>query len=164
MTTKLATLAAAFASSWVELERSTEDDPAWTLADDAPEWMKEIVRKAHADFFPDDWRYRFIRSVSLEIAEVLEYEPTADLDDARHERIDSLIPIYNMERVNWLASSLHRGGYVDDALENMGGHLNHEDGIFHLLAYGIDAELTEIWFAVEAGLKEQTDDEDEDGE
>lgn len=157
----IATLAATLAASFVKDKRNDGTEFV-KLKADAPAWAQDAVQAAHADMMPDDWRYRMIREVALELDEVLSYNADADLDDAAHERIDSLIPVYNWDRLQWVASSLYRAAYVDEALENMGGHLSHEDGLFTLLAYGLEQEYREIWYALTKALADEVEAEEDD--
>lgn len=123
--------------------------------DGTPDWMLAIVREAHDTMMPNDTSYSMILSVINDMDDLLRYDAETDLDELQHERIDSLIPVYNMERAAWLASHLNRAEYVNEALENMGGQLGHGDDIYSLLAYGIDVELRNIWAAVERGVDQQ---------
>lgn len=157
--TRLAPLAAAFASAFMT-KAFDNGESRIVLRDGAPDWMTEIVREGHGGMMPNDQSYSMILAVANEIDDLLRDNPdlTADdLNDARHERIDSLIPVYNTERTAWLASHLDRAEYVNEALENMGGHLGHGDDIFSLLAQGIYNELSHIWDAIERGLTAQAE-------
>lgn len=155
--------AATFAGAFETRTRAPENGGAQyvCLADNAPEWCREIVYSAHnsGDMLPDDIRYSMIREVADEIAEILAVDPEADLDDERHERVDSLVPAYNVERTSWLASSLHRAGYVDEAREE--GLIAADAPLFELLGAGMFQEYSEVWGAVADGLQEQADEADE---
>ena len=154
--TRLASLAALLAASFTTGTR--EGGETYTRQKEGtPEWMFDIVRDAHDGMMPNDQSYSLILAVVNDIHDMLSYDPENDLDDVRHERIDSLIPIYNTDRTAWLASHLHRAEYVNEARENMGGRLGHADDIFSLLAYGIEIELGNIWAAVERGLIAQAE-------
>lgn len=155
--TRLAPLAAAFASAF--MTRNFERGDRIVLRDGAPDWMIEIVREAHDGMMPNDESYNMILAVANEIDDLLRERPdlTADdLDEVRHERIDSLIPVYNTERTAWLASHLDRAEYVNEAIRDYGvGTLDPD--IFDLIAMGINVELRNIWAAVERGLIAQTE-------
>lgn len=154
--TTLAALAAVLAATFTAGVR--DNGQGYTKQKEGtPEWAIDIVREAHGGMMPNDMSYNLILGVVNDIEEVLRYNDESDLDDLRHERIDSLIPVYNTHRVAWLASDLARGDFVDEALENMGGQLGHADGIYSLIALGIDVELNMIWAAVENGLRARQD-------
>lgn len=120
--------------------------------DDAPEWVREAVYAAHAGMMPDDTKYSMVRDVADAIAEALEY--SEDLDDARHERVDGLVPTYNSDRVKWLASHLDRASYVDDARREYG---TEGADLFDQLGAGIYAEYDEIWGILADAIAERAD-------
>ncbi len=154
--TRLAPLAAAFASAF--MTRNFERGDRIVLRDGAPDWMIEIVREGHGGMMPNDESYNMILAVANEIDDLLRENPdlTADdLNDARHERIDSLIPVYNTDRTAWLASHLDRAEYVNEAMREYG--IGDEPDIFDLIALGIECELRNIWAAVERGLTAQAE-------
>lgn len=63
---------------------------------------------------PDDWRYEMIEDALRCISE-------ANDDDSAQERADEHeAPIYNHERLRWLASHLWRPSYCDQAEEEIG--------------------------------------------
>lgn len=155
--TTLATLAASFASAF--MTKAFDSGPRIVLRDGAPEWMSEIVREAHDGMMPNDQSYEMILSVANEIDDLFRNNPdltTFDLDEAAHERIDSIIPVYNTDRTAWLASHLDRAEYVNEAIREYGTGTQTPD-IFDLIAMGIENELRNIWHAVERGLTAQAE-------
>lgn len=162
----LADLASLFADAFVTRKRD-DDEEFFTLIDGAPEWMTDIVRTAHDGLMPNDWSYRLIRSVAMEISDLLTSNPDADADDLdewRHERIDSLIPVYNAERLDWVSSNLYRAEYVNDAIKEYG--VGDDPDLFQMLAFGMEREIGDIWHAIMKGLEERAEweaiDADED--
>lgn len=152
--TRLAPLAAAFASAFMT-KAFENGESRIVLRDGAPDWMTEIVREAHDGMMPNDQSYSMILAVANDIHDLLSYDPETDLDDIRHERIDSLIPVYNTERTAWLASHLDRAEYVNEAMREYG--IGDDPDIYDLIALGIECELRNIWAAVERGLEAQRD-------
>lgn len=152
--------AATFAGAFETRKRESGEDYI-CLRDGSPEWCSEIVYSAHGagDMLPDDVRYGMIREVADSMAEILAVDPEADLDDERHERVDSLVPVYNVERTRWLASHLSRAGYVDEAREE--GLIAADAPLFELLGAGMFQEYSEVWRAIADGLQEQADEADE---
>ena len=53
-----------------ELRERDNGDSFVTLADNAPEWLTDLVRDAHGDMMPDDWRWSAIRSAVDFIADI----------------------------------------------------------------------------------------------
>lgn len=153
MTTDNYMLAAAkeLAASFVTATRA-DGSGFIRCADTAPEWVREAARDAHADMLPDDTRYSMISEVADAIAEAV--ERAEDLDDARHERIDAMVPVYNRERVEWLASHLSRACYVDEARREFG---TEGQDLFDQLAAGIYAEYSEIWNALVDAITSRAD-------
>src|SRR3990167_6138481 len=88
------------------------DDSEYTsLADDAPEWLRDIVHDAHESMLPDDWKHEFISDAFDAIAGG---EP-GDLDSPELEA-----DIYNHDLLRWLSSNLNRISFVDEAIEEYG--------------------------------------------
>jgi hypothetical protein len=148
-----------------ETRERANGDKFVCLVNAAPQWMLDAVQAAHGDAFPDDAKYTMIERVADSIAEFLSENTDADseaLDEVRFEKIDNLIPIYNRDRLDWLASSLTRADYCDMAQEE--GLLSEGSTMFDRIAAGIAAEYGEIWDAIAAALLEQADDEDTDEE
>lgn len=118
-------------------------------ADNAPEWVADAIYAAHGGMLPDDTKYSMVSEVADAIEEALSYDE--DPDDARHERVDGLVPVYNRDRVTWLASHLTRAGYVDEARREFGGDVD----LFDQLGRGIYAEYDEIWGIVADAIAER---------
>jgi len=104
------------ALTWFESARRDENDPesAFTRTKDgAPEWVTDLVRDAHGEFLPDDWRYDKIR-------DALEFIAESDDPEDSAEFADQAVDVYTSDRLAWLSSNLRRASYVDDARENLG--------------------------------------------
>jgi hypothetical protein len=145
--------------------KDTRNDGAefYRLTDLSPKWMGELVQTAHADMFPDDHRYAMIRSVAIEMVEVLTYADSPDfetLQEAGLEKCDSLVTVYTMQRLKWLASDLSRITYCDDAAEENG--TMPEQSMFERIGLGMLREYEEIWQLVAEGLSEQVDESEEE--
>lgn len=122
------------------------------LTDDAPEWVKDAVREAHAEFLPEDTRYAMIAEVAAKLDDlVVEGLDIEDLNDSAYEGIDDLIPDYNWERLQWLASSILRPGYCDEAVWEVAENAT----IIDRIAAGMAMEYREIWFLLLAALEKQ---------
>lgn len=97
------------------------------LKDDAPSWVHQLVRHAHDDMEPDDWRYLFIlKSLSsLERGDFngSELEPS----------------FYHRSLTSWLTSDGRRVAYCDEAREEfgLGGDAASEE-------YGLDCDTLEL--------------------
>lgn len=153
----LATIAAALSAAFETRERINGDKFA-CLRDKSPEWMSDAIHAAHGDTMPDDTKYRMCERVADEIAELLSDDEDADLDDAKYERIDGLIPVYNRDRLDWLASALFRADYCDEAREE--GTVSEESDMFARIAAGIEREYSEIWDALAEAIREQAEQEE----
>ena len=93
------------------------------LSNNAPEWMKNAVRSVHGNQLPNDYIYSMCHDVTLIIAD--DYDQYDDWDEMCDNGIDSEIadgqvPVYNADRVKWLASNLYNAEYVDEAQEELG--------------------------------------------
>ncbi len=103
----------------------------YILENDAPESLKELVREAHGDFFPDDFRYESIHDALCKFSDCNE-----DLDEVSLEA-----DIYHHDLLRWLSSSLNRITYCDEAKDEFG--LTDVD-LMTLITYGQQREKDEI--------------------
>jgi hypothetical protein len=139
--------AAALFAAFVSAKRDN-GDTFYKLADGSPEWMTDAIHAAHGDMMPDDWRYACIRSVASAVSEVADDE---DMDDARHEAVDSAVDVYNARLAAWLGSHSARLGYCDEAIEE--GMCDPTRGVSAILQAGQYAEIDEVWGQLVAALE-----------
>lgn len=131
--------------------RTREDgDAYYTLRDGAPEWLHDLVHEAHGDMLPDDWRYDAIHSALGAIHDSGADTPD-DCDDLEHEFADGEVDAYNGARVAWLGSHLQRGGYCDEAQEELGA----SGGVYDLIGAGQYMEAREVFASVLDSLRER---------
>jgi hypothetical protein len=138
-----------------ETRKRDNGDEFLCLADGSPDWMSEAVRLAHGDMLPEDIRYRMVKDMLGAIVDVLETEPEAaeaDLYATAEERIDGLISPYTADRTAWLASSIQRPGYVDEANEFYG---NEGAPIVEQIERGMIFEYREICPVLVAAIRTQ---------
>jgi hypothetical protein len=130
------------------------------MADDAEDWMREAVREAHGDMLPDDVKYRMCD----EVADRLANRDSDEWDDVQHEECDGLVDAYNTDRLRWLASSVYRADYIDEARKE--GLIGPDADEFERIGVGQYAEYSEIWGVLQRACEEAGDDmaDDEDGE
>jgi hypothetical protein len=143
-------LAAQLAAAFIADTR-TNGATFYKLKDGSPEWMTDAISAAHGDFMPDDWRYAAIRDVagSMQYSE----EP-----EDGFEECDGLVDVYNSGLTAWLASSISRAEYVNEAV----AEFEYPDDIFKALQYGQLAEYREIWGALYSFLSDMAEEEEED--
>ena len=142
-------LADEFSRAFVLLHRQ-DGSPYFVLRDGSPEWMRDAAMKAHGDFMPDDTRYEFILDALHIIAN------GANLDEAE----DSLeADIYNANLLRWVSSNLVRMGYVDEAMEEIGGEF---DSLASALQLGQLAERREVLYAIWKELEAMADEGEEE--
>jgi hypothetical protein len=126
------------------------------LADGHPDWMRDIMHAAHGDMLPDDYRYSMIREC---ISSLTDRDPD-DWEDDVIEIADGLVDVYNHARVKWLESSLARGAYCDDALEE--GLASADSGIYAIIGIGQYMEYREILGALIQAIEERAEEESAD--
>lgn len=113
----------------------------------APEWVTELVRRAHGDMLPDDYRYKMIR----EAVDVLAYaNDDADLDELESEFADD-VDLYTSDLTAWLGSHYSRPGYCDEAREELG---TDSRGIVTDIQRGQYMERREVFHLVLEALRE----------
>jgi len=117
------------------------------LPDDAPdhEAIKSALYKAHGDGerLPDDWIYATFQDL-LERISGYTIETPNDLDEYRHEIVDSAVDIYTHDLTAWLHSD-NRNVYYLTAVQDEYGPV--EDGS-KLLAMAQYMAIDEIMSAV----------------
>lgn len=128
--------------------RKTRDDGSefTALTDAADEWMRDVVREAHADMFPNDWRYDAIASAVEFIADEEDY------DDRIDEWVDGACDMYSSDLIAWLASSGYREGYVQEARDEFG---DAGESIYDEIVRGQWVEAREVFGLVERALEER---------
>lgn len=87
------------------------------LAKDAPEWMTEVVKDAHGEFLPEDWRYAAIEAVANALVETVECGD--DPEDQSWEIACNLTDDYTSDLTAWLATNVNRLAYCDDGAQNL---------------------------------------------
>jgi hypothetical protein len=138
------------AGQWLEGRTRADGSQYRTLKDGRPEWVQELVREAHGDFLPDDWRYNAIEDALQWIADEGEDEDPGAFADANTD-------VYTDELGAWLNSSIRRGGFVDEAIEEYGWP--DDRGIAGALAMGQYVELCEVYYLVRTALEARLGDE-----
>lgn len=121
------------------------------LKADAPEGLRDLVRSAHGDALPDDWRYECIENALQYIAENPHEEDAAIFAEGETD-------VYTSNLLAWVASGNGRVGYVDDAIREFGPAVSL-DG---LLRSGQYAEAYEVFGLVWEALADLAEDEPAD--
>lgn len=131
--------------------RDPQDDESSYVRvhDGSPEWVTDLVRHAHGDMLPDDYRYQWVMNALECIADC------DDPEDAAHEWADGCTDIYTGQLLAWLSSNLRRVGYCDDAIRD--GQWFADQGLVDLVSAGQYNELREtfelVWRWLEDSLK-----------
>lgn len=139
--------------------RERGEDKIITTKDDAPEWVSDLVREAHGDFLPNDWRYDCIYAAIGHVHDS-GAEDDSDLDDVAHEFCDGYVDVYTHARLQWLASSLNRMAYCDEAVEE--GLIGSDASIAERVGLGQYMEAREIFASVQRSLVNRHDEIDEE--
>lgn len=129
---QVASKASEFSTFFKTIIRNGSRDEVYVLKDDAPDELKALIRKAHGDFMPDDFRYETILDALYAFAECED----ADMEDVRLEA-----DIYTTDLQRWFGSHLNRVGYCDQAQDEFG--LDKADTMT-LITYGQQMEKDEI--------------------
>ena len=95
---------------------------------------QEFFHHCHSDMLPDDHRYRMIHDI---LANMESY-------DDEYELLESLIPVYTSDLLNWLSSNNTRYTYCDEFKEEYG--ISDERSIIDLISGGYYMELNEVHY------------------
>lgn len=123
---------AEFAHKFLMQKTRDSGDKFWCCSDDAPSWMTDLCREAHAGMFPDDYKYEYIEDA---LEKLYQYE---DADE-----IDIEADAYNSDLFAWVASHSDRTSYADDALKEFGA-----TSIIEAISYGQEFERREVLILV----------------
>lgn len=161
---KKLTLAAIVSSFAVALISDKRDDGQSfiRLANGSPQWMNDAVRAAHNDMLPNDVRYSMISECADKLSDYLG-EDEEDFDNVETGEIaDSLVDIYNSDRLQWLSSSLYRADYCDDAQNE--GLVSDDASLFDRVGMGQYIEYQEILFSLVNSLQSVYDEQEDEEE
>lgn len=97
----------------------------YKIREGAPKWIWDYenvedklmfrVHKAIDDRLPDDWIYEQAAHVADRFTHY-DFKTADDLRDLAFEIADSLVDVYNTDRLRWLASNLDNVTLVDEAI------------------------------------------------
>jgi hypothetical protein len=126
-----------------------------SLTGDVPEWLREMVYRAHGDMLPDDYRYAMVDS-ALDLIATLDDDVTeTTLDEIGSEFADNEVSVYNRDRLDWLSSSLTRAAFVDEAAEE--GLIAPDADTFTRIGVGWYTEAEQVWSTVVQCLVERAE-------
>ena len=118
------------------------------LADNAPDWVQDMVQNAHGGMLPDDWKYECIRAAVESIADGI-YDP--------HEFADGYVDAYTSDLTAWYGSHVARQAYCEDAAEELG--IAPDASIEERMRLGQYMESCEVFSAVLAAIEEREGEE-----
>lgn len=131
------------------------------LSENKAEWMTDAIRAAHADMMPEDRRYAMILESLEKIVDCMD-DDAEDFDNlSSGELADSMVDIYNWDRLQWLASNLYRAYYCDEAAEN---GLSENATMFERIGYGQYMEYVEILESLYNSILEVCENQEENEE
>lgn len=110
------------------------------LKDDAPEELRESVHAAHGDKMPNDWVYATYHGI---LASMDGYEMTKadDMEESRHEIVDSLVDLYTHQLTWWLHDYPDGMQYLEEAADGF----VRDDCAWQLLARAQYLAIDEIY-------------------
>ena len=113
------------------------------LPSDAPEWVQQLVRDAHDDELPNDWRFTKIYEICWWL---LDCESSDSAQENAMEAADALSFVYTGQILGWYAEQPSRLNYCDQYIEEFGA--NATDSTALLLgagqAYAIEKMIYKI--------------------
>jgi hypothetical protein len=85
-------------ANWFETRKRDDGGEFVTLMDDAPEWLRDAVRGAHAGDLPSDWVY----AECWAACEAID-EGSLSNDDDVHAHADTRVDVYTRRLFAWAA-------------------------------------------------------------
>src|SRR5574343_959615 len=107
----------------------------------------DFFHHCHSDMLPDDYRYKMIHDI---LANMESY-------DDEYELLESLIPVYTSDLLNWLSSNNTRYTYCDEFKEEYG--ISDEKSTIDLISCGYMMELNEVYYLIMEWLDENSEEE-----
>lgn len=126
------------------------------LKDDRPQWMQDVCQEAHGGMLPDDYKYHYIRTALEALTECDEETELSDACD--YAEAD----VYTPDLLRWLASSMHRPDYCDEAARDLG--LGSESTIIERIQAGQWSEKREVFALVLRALTAHAEEGDNDAQ
>jgi len=105
MTEKEMKAVAEYAAGYFETAKREEGGTFTRTKTDTPSWITDLVRKAHGDLLPDDWKYDCIEAALDHIAE--------DGSEDPGEFADGYVDVYTSDLQEWLSSHLWAAAHTD---------------------------------------------------
>lgn len=96
----------------------TQEEYLYT-ADEAPEWVKELVKNAHTidDCLPNDYIYRFVSDALALIADAPDELNSEDsVRDYLCDNVVNDVDVYNNELLKWIGNNLGFSEYVEETM------------------------------------------------
>lgn len=159
MSTITSTIITVASDAHAAFERNEREggETFYTLAENAPEWLRDAVMEAHSDEFPNDHLYSLCLGAVADIADASE---GAYCSDQSHDFADSVVPIYNAVLARWLADNVSRASWIDEAQSELGT----EGDVFAMIAGGMYLEAQHVWNAVHEAISAEAERRDEEAE
>ena len=110
-------------SECMTVEFRTDGTPYSTLSDSS-EWdeiredLRGIVREAHFNEMPNDWRFDTVDSIAAALTEMADCElwTVEDFQQESHQVADSLVDVYTNALLTWVSEDIRRHQWDDDSI------------------------------------------------
>ena len=109
---------------------------------------QELFFYAHDGMLPDDFRYKMIHDILCNMDE--------DTEEDEIEFLDSLVPIYSDDLLQWVSSNVSRISYCDEYQDEFDGSALK---LTEIITGGYFEELQEIYNLITEWLDENTNEE-----
>jgi hypothetical protein len=119
----------------------TGDKFLYVKTEEVNEALLNLIRNAHGDMSPDDYKYQFIHEALEAIAE-----------SDNPEDINLEPDCYNHALLKWLSSNTIRVNYCNDAIENMLAFKDEMD-FMAIISMAQSLEKDEVFQSVRASLE-----------
>lgn len=99
--------------------KTREDGTNYVVIKGDDEELLHHVREAHGDKLPDDWTFATFADLLYRLQDY-NVETIDDIEEIRHELVESYIDIYTSDLTKWLANRVSNVYYLTEALEEHG--------------------------------------------
>ena len=110
---------------------------------------QEFFHHAHGDMLPDDFRYKMIHDILCNMVD-------DDDDEDPIDMLESLIPIYSSNLLQWVSSNLIRISYCDQYQDEFDGSALK---LTEIITGGYFEELQEVYYLIVEWLNDNSNEE-----
>ena len=101
-----------------------QDSSTYIALNESPKWdsireeLTSIVRAAHFNEMPNDWRFQTVDSIATTLADMPDSADWSvqNFQEESHEVADSLVDVYTSDLLAWVSENIRRHQWDDEGI------------------------------------------------